>query len=280
MIKVNKFRYLLLAIMIAQNSVGQAREGEFTDAVKAYQNQNYEIAVKIFRKLGQGRDAHSQFNLGVMYENGYGVPKNPSEAFKWYKKAGEMGLTEAENALGNIYNHGKGASQDSNLAMEYYQRAAEKGNVKAQFSLAVMLYSGEPESKDLQESIIWFTKAAEQNYAPAQNNLGVLYEIKKDLQKPIDASRQLYLQAAAQGHSGAMKNLAVIHFSGTRGIPRDNVKALMWAELARTSAKTEDEANSHLGLFDKVKSKMNEKMVNEAVQLARTCKTKGLKNCS
>ena len=280
MIKVSKIPYLVLAIVLAQSSTAQASEGEFTDAVKAYRNENYETAIKTFKKLAKEGDARSLFNLGVMYENGNGVPKNPSEAFNSYKKAAERELGDAENALGNIYYQGNATTKDDKLAIKYYQRAANKGYAKAQFSLGLMYYGAKPESRNLLESEMWFKKAADQNYAPAQYNLGVLYEIEQDLQQPIDAAQKLYMQAAEQRHSGAMINLARIHFTGKSEIPKDHVQALMWAKLAMTSAKTEDERISNLGILNIIKSRMNEKKVNEAAQSVRAyCRKKDLPNC-
>ena len=36
-------------------------------------------------------NARAQFNLGVMYANGDGVPKDAAEAVKWYRKAADQG---------------------------------------------------------------------------------------------------------------------------------------------------------------------------------------------
>ena len=38
----------------------------------------------------QGYDI-AQYNLGVMYENGQGVPQDYKEAVKWYRLAAEQG---------------------------------------------------------------------------------------------------------------------------------------------------------------------------------------------
>ena len=35
--------------------------------------------------------AKAQSNLGVMYDNGKGVPENDAEAVKWYRKAADQG---------------------------------------------------------------------------------------------------------------------------------------------------------------------------------------------
>src|SRR5208283_752417 len=56
-------------------------------------------------------DAHSQVNLGVMYEHGKGVPQDYSEALKWYRKAAEQGNAIGQAYLGVMYDQGKGVPQ-------------------------------------------------------------------------------------------------------------------------------------------------------------------------
>jgi TPR repeat protein len=41
-------------------------------------------------------DADAQFNLGVAYSSGKGVPKDETEAIKWYRKAAEQNHTRAQ----------------------------------------------------------------------------------------------------------------------------------------------------------------------------------------
>ena len=38
-------------------------------------------------------DSGAQYNLGLMYQNGQGVRKNPGEARKWFEKARVQGYT-------------------------------------------------------------------------------------------------------------------------------------------------------------------------------------------
>jgi hypothetical protein len=38
----------------------------------------------------------SQYNVGLYYDKGWVVEKNPEEALKWYRKASAQGLQEAD----------------------------------------------------------------------------------------------------------------------------------------------------------------------------------------
>ena len=45
-------------------------------------------------------NAAAQYNLGVMYANGEGVPKDDAQAVQWYRKAAEQGDAKAQYKLG------------------------------------------------------------------------------------------------------------------------------------------------------------------------------------
>ena len=74
-------------------------------------------ADKVFRRTttkrssGIGSPLHkemsrAQNNLGLMYENGLGVPKDYDEAVKWYRLAAAQGDALAQNNLGWMYDNG------------------------------------------------------------------------------------------------------------------------------------------------------------------------------
>lgn len=47
----------------------------------------------------QAGDAEAQYNVGLFYENGYGVTKNINNALEWYKKAARNGNSLAKSSL-------------------------------------------------------------------------------------------------------------------------------------------------------------------------------------
>jgi len=53
---------------------------------------------EIKRLAGQGV-AEAQNSLGVMYDNGRGVPESDAEAVKWFRLAAEQGTESAQFAL-------------------------------------------------------------------------------------------------------------------------------------------------------------------------------------
>ena len=64
---------------------------------------NYKEALRWYRKAAEQGYSVAQFNLGVMYENGLGLPQDYIEALKWYRKAADQGIADAQNNLGLMY---------------------------------------------------------------------------------------------------------------------------------------------------------------------------------
>ena len=64
------------------------------------------------RRLAEQGHAKAQYNLGLMYDNGEGVPENDSEAVKWYRLAAEQGIATAQYNLGIMYDNGEGVPEN------------------------------------------------------------------------------------------------------------------------------------------------------------------------
>ncbi|MCH8098520.1 MAG: sel1 repeat family protein [Proteobacteria bacterium] len=59
------------------------------EGVVAYNRGDYATALREWRPLAEQGDAEAQFNLGLMYYKGRGVPQDYAEAVKWYRLAAE-----------------------------------------------------------------------------------------------------------------------------------------------------------------------------------------------
>jgi hypothetical protein len=80
----------------------------------------------------------AQFNLGVMYEQGVGVPVDETRALLWYHSAAEQGHPLAQYNLGRLYALGKGIPQSDAEARRWFDRAAARGSAAALHGLAAL----------------------------------------------------------------------------------------------------------------------------------------------
>ena len=100
---------------------------DFDRGLIAYIDGDYPTALREFRLAAEQGNASAQFNLGIMYENGRGVPQNYAEAARLYRLAAEQGDALAQYNLGVMYGNGQGLPQNYQLAYMWFNLAAGKG---------------------------------------------------------------------------------------------------------------------------------------------------------
>ena len=59
--------------------------------------------MKWYRLAADQGDVGAQYNLGVMYDEGRGVPEDVKEALKWYRLAADQGVADVQYNLGRMY---------------------------------------------------------------------------------------------------------------------------------------------------------------------------------
>jgi len=89
-------------------------------------------------------NANAQKNLGWMYAEGKGVPKDYAEAVKWYMKAADQGNAFAQHNLGLMYKNGNGVAKDRDGARKWFQKAADQGNEDAKKELQKLEFENHP----------------------------------------------------------------------------------------------------------------------------------------
>ncbi len=124
------------------------------EGVAAYKRGDYATALRELRPLAKQGNANAQYNLGIMYENGRGVPQDDAEAVKWYRKAAEEGYAKAQVLFGNMYLQGYGVPQDYVQAHMWFDVAASRLPPGKQRDLAA-------EARDLVGRFMTSTQIAE-----------------------------------------------------------------------------------------------------------------------
>ena len=258
--KMTVSRIVATALLLTAMSAATA---DFTAAVSAYKRGDYATALRELRPLAEQGDAEAQYNLGVMYERGEGVPQNDRQAVFWYRKAAEQGDAEAQYNLGVMYERGEGIPQNGRQAVFWYRKAAEQGDAEAQYNLGVMYERGEGIPQNGRQAVFWYRKAAEQGDAEAQFNLGVMYDRGKGVPQNNRQAVFWYRKAAEQGDAKAQYNLGFSYANG-EGVPKDFVQAYAWSNLA--AAQGDEEAKRYLDLLQEV---MTSAQIAEAQQISR-----------
>ena len=99
----------------------------------------YDTALKEWRPLAEQGLSQAQYNLGLMYAEGEGMPQDYPEAVRWYRQAAEQGQAEAQYNLGNSYILSRGLPKDYVLAHMWMNFAAVRRNTPGTGPVAVQL---------------------------------------------------------------------------------------------------------------------------------------------
>ena len=92
----------------------------------------YAKAFKSYKALAAQGNPDGQRYLGMMYENGQGVPKNCLEASRWYEKAAAQGDLTAVVRLGLLFANGRGVPKNFVEAYKLFLISLDLGYANAQ----------------------------------------------------------------------------------------------------------------------------------------------------
>ena len=150
----------LISLTFSLVFASAAFAGDYETGRKAYDVGDFDRAMAVWAPAAESGDAGSQYGMGLLHANGYGVPLDDALALKWYGLAAAQGHGEAQCALGVMHANGWGVPMSESEAMKWYLLAAENGVTDAQINLGTMYQNGFSIEKDEVEALKWFTIAA------------------------------------------------------------------------------------------------------------------------
>jgi TPR repeat protein len=165
---------LIVAGLVSTFQEAAAVGNDVGAAVKAYRRGDYQAAAAILLPLARQGNVVAQFNIGLLYKKGLGVPKNYGLAAQWYRRAADSGYAAAQNELGLLYGYGLGVPLDYRKSIYWLRRAARQGHMKGQNNLARRYYLGVGVKKDLVKAYMWVLLSARQGEPQAKKGLTFL----------------------------------------------------------------------------------------------------------
>ena len=88
------------------------------------------------------RSPNKEFELGLQYYQGRGVPKNYSKAKTFLDIGADSGHAESQSLLGTLYYYGRGVLKDYEIAFGWFRLAALQGDQEARKKIANMYGHG------------------------------------------------------------------------------------------------------------------------------------------
>jgi TPR repeat protein len=140
----------------------------YDDALQAANVGDYKKAYQLWLIDAEKGSAVAQRNIGLMYDEGLGVPQNGKKAVKWYRMAAEQGEKLAQYYLGTMLEEGRGVPLDYKEAVKWYRLAAGQGHVKAQYKLGLMYLKGQGVLQNSEIAYAWWSVAASKGHEEAR----------------------------------------------------------------------------------------------------------------
>ena len=180
----------------------------------AYKNGDYAAALREWQPSADNGIQEAQYNVGLLYSQGYGVGQDYARAAEYYRKAAEQGNVDAEYNLAVLYSRGQGVTKNSDEAEKWFRKAADGGDVNAAHGLGDLFY----DNKKYEDARKWYQIAADSGVADAEFGLGLMYDLGQGFAQDRARALQYYQQAAVQGSASALTNMAILYYNG-EGVP-------------------------------------------------------------
>ena len=165
---MSRIALLLIVVLILAAGAMPAR-ADFAAGKAAYDRGDYQTAYKEWLPLAKTRHTESQYQIGTLYYQGKGVPKNPKEAFRWFRAAADRGHGPSQFIVAIMMQENEVPRESDKIIREYYHKAAVYGVVRAQYNLALAYVDGELGLiKSPLRAFKWFERAALQGHLRAQ----------------------------------------------------------------------------------------------------------------
>jgi len=117
-----------LLVEAASAPSGQSAANQHSVDSRAAAQRPRVMSLADLRKLADRGDADAQWQIGVRYHNGDGVPHDDAQAMQWFHRAAEQGHVTAEATLGAYYWAGRGVPQDLSQAYFWSALALAQGD--------------------------------------------------------------------------------------------------------------------------------------------------------
>jgi len=247
--------HIAAQVALAQlDAQGQGRLGDEVVNRRSLRSTNRRRNDELWIQAGEAGDATAKYQLGLMYQNGWGVEQDVAQARRWFEAAGQRGQASAQLALARLFE----ANGDYSSALSWYQQAAAEAQPAAYAALGYLYWMGLGTSKDDFLGLMWTFKAVEAGQVEALAKLGriVVAEPSRIVQaclmkaavggepdvayalghhfhnapepeRNVDAAIRQYQCAADHGHALAQCELGLIYSEG-KDVIKDMVKARDW----------------------------------------------------
>lgn len=191
-------------------------------------------AIQWYEKAAAQNEPSASLNLSMIYTAGVGVPVDVIQAIAWMEKEAAIKSWEQTVALmtlGDIYRYGMGVPKDESKAIKWFQKAADLGDVDALVNLWSIYDRGGKNVRDAAKARSSLEKASDLGNEKAKYFLGMRYADGEDRPRDDLKAAKLVEQSAAAGFAPAQMMIGY-WFANGKGVEKDLVLSYAWTNLA------------------------------------------------
>jgi len=238
---------------------------DIKSAQEAIASQNYSAALNILQPMARDGNLDAANLLGQIFENGWGVEEDATEAERLYSIGANQGHLDSVTHLRALKNKA--------YAVEFKRLSplADAGNAEAQNTLGEMYEFGKGVERNTEEAYRYYSLAADQGLVAAWHNLGRCYNFGTGVEQNYETAEHWYRQAAERGHTPSLFFLGTLYATdhGTDSTYSSDIIAFAWlknaADLGDKTAQP---------IAQRLLMKLNDTEVETAKQLAETYKAR------
>lgn len=125
---MSRLFFVLIYVFASIGLSVAAVRADINSGLSAYASGDFDTAAREFALLAAQGDKEGEYHLGLLFEEGQGVPKSYADAVSYYTKAANQGYVDAYFALGEIYLRQPGGKRDRVSAHYWLGMAARHGH--------------------------------------------------------------------------------------------------------------------------------------------------------
>ncbi len=192
---------LILLFCLSFTAFGQVADDFNRQSRELLAKGDYKNAVPVLKEAAEAGSAEAQYNYGVCFEQGVGVPKNDSIANNWFLKSANQGWLDAQFKMAYSYFNGRGYTRNYKQAFYWSLKCAAQNDPECMFNVVSCYQEGIGTDKNTDSMLVWAVRLG--SHADLDN-----------------------LQLSGMITS-ARANLATMYLSGDK-VKKDLVKSYMW----------------------------------------------------
>ena len=181
---------VIVLFFICTALAGVAKADAYLRGFEALEQKDYKTALYFLSMFAADGDARANYNLGVMYREGFDVDQDDIEALTHFIAAAEDGHMLGNYAVGLAFLRGRGSDVDAEAALFYLKEATLLGHALSPVEIGRVYFEGKLTEKDVVAAHFWWSVARDRNAPGAKESLNSLSQQMTKAQKQQAALRQ------------------------------------------------------------------------------------------